>query len=239
MPLAHNRRCQIQAGLDGLCRFKAQVFAQPATGDQHPNRQPRPLVTSSGTHAEGRPSNWLNHRAHRLFARSRLAFRGALGLGPFVPQQRACGDCVGMSVLCHELPSLSIGLPCIFGWALAELAPIGARHMTRLFQRLRKAEKPTANGPAVGPPLTGPLVLNCCPGEELETPPGPFAKKSTRQAGQSLPRIRSHQLRKALMSVDYWCVEPIFKSCEIAVTSCAGANGFSRRMLLGTPCDGH
>jgi hypothetical protein len=24
-----------------------------------------------------------------------------------------------------------------------------------------------------------------------------------------------------------------------AVTSCAGANGFSRRMLLGTPCDAH
>jgi len=44
-PLAHriNRRSQTQAGLDGLGRFKAQVFAQPAAGDQHPNRQSGPL----------------------------------------------------------------------------------------------------------------------------------------------------------------------------------------------------
>ena len=32
---------------------------------------------------------------------------------------------------------------------------------------------------------------------------------------------------------------PILRSCEIAVTSCAGANGFVRRMLFGTPCTGH
>jgi hypothetical protein len=29
--------------------------------------------------------------------------------------------------------------------------------------------------------------------------------------------------------------DPILRSCEIAVTSCAGANGFVRRMLFGTP----
>jgi hypothetical protein len=32
---------------------------------------------------------------------------------------------------------------------------------------------------------------------------------------------------------------PMLRSCEMAVTSWAGANGFSRRMLLGTPCDAH
>ena len=31
---------------------------------------------------------------------------------------------------------------------------------------------------------------------------------------------------------------PALRSCEIAVTNCAGANGFSRRMLLGTPREG-
>ena len=32
---------------------------------------------------------------------------------------------------------------------------------------------------------------------------------------------------------------PVLRSCETAVTSCAGANGLVKRMLLGTPCEGH
>ncbi len=32
---------------------------------------------------------------------------------------------------------------------------------------------------------------------------------------------------------------PLFKSWETAVTSCAGANGLVKRMLLGTPCEPH
>jgi hypothetical protein len=31
---------------------------------------------------------------------------------------------------------------------------------------------------------------------------------------------------------------PTLRSWEIAVTSCAGANGFCRRTLPGTPCTG-
>lgn len=30
---------------------------------------------------------------------------------------------------------------------------------------------------------------------------------------------------------------PAFRRCALAVTSCAGANGFSMRMLFGTPLD--
>ena len=29
------------------------------------------------------------------------------------------------------------------------------------------------------------------------------------------------------------------KGCDTAATSCAGANGFTRRMLLGTPWEAH
>ena len=32
---------------------------------------------------------------------------------------------------------------------------------------------------------------------------------------------------------------PVFSSWETAVTSCAGAKGLVRRMLLGTPFEGH
>src|ERR1700726_607729 len=32
---------------------------------------------------------------------------------------------------------------------------------------------------------------------------------------------------------------PVLRSCETAVTSCAGANGLVKRMLLGTPWEAH
>ena len=32
---------------------------------------------------------------------------------------------------------------------------------------------------------------------------------------------------------------PVLRSCETAVTNCAGANGLVKRMLLGTPCEAH
>jgi hypothetical protein len=57
-----------------------------------------------------------------------------------------------------------------------------------------------------------------------------------------------HAMTKALPAVNqrgrqlwrpYVVGVPALSRLETAVTSCAGANGFSKRMLLGTPREGH
>jgi hypothetical protein len=39
--------------------------------------------------------------------------------------------------------------------------------------------------------------------------------------------------------IPHVCGVPVFSKLETAVTSCAGAKGFPKRMLFGTPCTAH
>ena len=45
--------------------------------------------------------------------------------------------------------------------------------------------------------------------------------------------------RAASLRGSHIVVGPVLSNCDTAVTSCAGANGFCSKMLLGTPCEGH
>src|ERR1700687_1189257 len=59
--------------------------------------------------------------------------------------------------------------------------------------------------------------------------------------GRSLPSTIGCQTLNASSQPrrPYVVVGPVFRRVETAVTSCAGANGLHKRMLLGTPCEAH
>jgi hypothetical protein len=67
----------------------------------------------------------------------------------------------------------------------------------------------------------------------------PVVRHSTRTAAASAARGLGPFLWRtsAACAGIYVVGVPVLRSCATAVTSCAGANGFSSMMLLGTPLE--
>jgi hypothetical protein len=77
----------------------------------------------------------------------------------------------------------------------------------------------------------------------------PSERSSSHRAFTSVMKQRRMDVQFGVLRGEAWFAAdnwrpyavdvPVLRRFDTAVTSCAGANGFSIRMLLGTPCDAH